>query len=116
MYPPDPIEESRKRREADAKRFVEMDFDSCQLCGAHGADKRTIFIDCLYVVSEAVPEAIDIHNLAHDFHKSGYLLRVCKKCRGSFLQHLGQWRNECVERRSLNKDHDGCEIEESADA
>lgn len=103
------IRETNDRRASDARRFNDHDRDLCMLCGAYGADKRSLLIYCGYVVAEAVPEAIDIHDVeaVHARHKDGYFLRICKSCRAALLGHLEQWRNERAALRDRPKDHDG---------
>lgn len=100
------MENAKVKREANAKRFKELDDDLCQLCGAHGSDKRSLYLDCFYDIQEVVPEAIDLHGV-ENLRERGYYLRICKSCRGRFLFHLGQWRSECLYMRNVPKDHDG---------
>lgn len=96
-----------ERRERDAKRWEERDGDLCMLCYAHGADKRSLFIECFYDISEVVPEAIDLFGCGENVKDRGWYLRICKSCRAALLQRLQGWRNERVALRSLAKDHDG---------
>lgn len=98
--------DAKRRREEGAATFAALDEDACQLCDAQGADKRSLFIDCFYAVYEVVPEAIDISDAGLERGR-GYYLRICKSCRGRLLGKLQEWRNECVSRRGLPKDHDG---------
>jgi hypothetical protein len=100
------IQAHEQRRERDAQRWAELDDDECQLCGAHGADKRSLFLDCRYSVHEVVPEAIDLGGVPA-FQERGYYLRLCKSCRARFLGHLREWRDECVALRGRPMDHDG---------
>lgn len=99
------IERTQERRERDAERYEDMDGDRCQLCHAHGADKRTLLIRYFYAIHEQVPEAIDLSEADHPF--DGYLLRTCKACRGDLLGRLREWREERVKLREAEKDHDG---------
>lgn len=93
----------------DAKRFHNLDWDLCQLCGAYGDDKRSLKIECFYDVSEVIPEAIDCRQVGgHD----GWFLRLCKSCRGDLLGLLGDWRSNRVDLRGIPKDHDGNIYEE----
>jgi hypothetical protein len=102
------LEENRQRRENDARRFRELDEETCQLCLAHGEDKRSLRIACVYAIHEVVPEAMDLGSVPEENAlRGGYFLRICKSCRGRLLAHLGQWRNECLALRDLPKDHDG---------
>ena len=100
------------RREHDAVRYKELDDDLCQLCHAHGGDKRSLHISCLYAIHEVVPEAIDLW--ACDPSGQGYYLRICKACRGRLLDMLSFWRDECVNLRAVPKDEDG-NIEQEGD-
>jgi len=54
------VEASNRRQEVDAQRFKDADMDLCMCCHAHGADKRSLWVDCLYAVHEVIPEAIDL--------------------------------------------------------
>jgi len=100
------LKEAEERRTRDAERFAQLDEDTCQLCGAHGADKRSLFISCFYAIQEVVPETIDLANV-DGLNDRGYYLRICKNCRARLLAHLRQWREECIVLRELPKDHDG---------
>lgn len=102
------LKETKQRRAVDKERFENINKDLCQICWAFGADKRSLFIDCWYVLSEAVEEIIDIHDCGLDSHKEGWYLRVCKTCRAQFIGMLRQWAVEGRERRALSKNHDGC--------
>lgn len=98
------------KRAKDAQRFYEQDDDLCMICHAYGADKRSLFIECLYAIEEVVPEAIELFAVegpVKERHKSGYYLRVCKSCRGALLGKMQEWRNERVALRGEPKDHDG---------
>jgi len=104
----DILEKTRIRRERDARRFAALDSDLCMLCGAYGADKRSLFVECGYAVEEAVPEAIDLFAVENEaLRNRGYYLLLCKSCRGALLQHMQEWRNERVALRGAPKDHDG---------
>jgi len=102
----DIINQIRKRREVDKKRFEEHDDNLCMLCDAYGKDKHSLFISCFYEVSEVVPEAINLFGV-EKFKNRGYFLRICKNCRGELLNKLGEWRNEMIARREVPKDRDG---------
>jgi len=96
------------KRKTDAERFKKLDEDECQLCYAHGADKRSLVINCFYDIKEVVPEAIDLTNVTVEtLPKRGYYLRICKACRGRLLAKLEEWRNECIALILVPKDHDG---------
>lgn len=94
----------------DRGRYENHDGDLCMLCGAHGSDKRNLFVSCLYAIHEVVPEAIDLR--AAGTERVGYYLRICKSCRGRFLEGLGRWRAECIALRGTPMDHDGCPEDE----
>ena len=99
------IEQTKRRRGIDKKRFEELDKDLCMMCLAYGADKRILYIECMYAIHEMVPEAMDLFSA--DNKQIGYTLRICKACRGAFLDMLGKWREERMARRTTLKDHDG---------
>lgn len=103
----DILTRTRERRERDAKRYAELDRDLCMLCGAYGADKRSLFISCFYDISEAIPEAIDLFLCGDKVKDRGWYLRVCKSCRGELLGMLREWANHRRSLQSLPKDHDG---------
>lgn len=99
------IKKTRERQLADKVRFETLDTNLCQLCHAFGEDKRSLFISCFYAVHEVLPEAIDLRETSRK--ENGYMLRICKACRGSFLDMLGKWREKQIYLRSMPKDHDG---------
>ena len=92
------IDAKKKREEAEKKREA-LDGDACMLCDAYGNDKRNWYSSCFYAIDESVPEALDL--------EKGFYLRICKSCRGRYLQLLREWRDECVSLRGQPKDHDG---------
>lgn len=79
----------------------DKDQDTCKLCGAVGADKRTLRMSCLYELTEVVPE------MSFNPAQNLFELRICKSCRGSLLDMLKQWRDAMILRRPFEKDHDG---------
>lgn len=102
----DLIERSQHTSAQDAEKFAILDKDLCMLCFAYGADKRSVRFDCGYDVKEVAPEFLDVR-MVEQFKIGGYYLLICKSCRGRLLRHIETWRNECVEKRDLTKDHDG---------
>jgi hypothetical protein len=102
------------RRKANAETWRTHDGDTCMLCGACGADKRTLFVSCLYAIQEAVPEALDLWAV-DGLRDRGYGIRICKACRGRFLQLLRKWRDTCVAQRGLPMDHDGNLIDDDCE-
>jgi hypothetical protein len=103
----DILQKTTARRDADRKRFESLKKDLCQLCHAHGPDKRSLFIECFYVIQEAIPEAIDLHLCGDHLKDKGYYLRICKSCRAVLLMRLRQWRNDRVALREQAKSSDG---------
>ena len=99
-----------KRVSDDAKRYDELDSDTCMCCHAHGPDMRSLFIDCFYEIQEVIDEAISIsdqmENPPHT-HKRGFYLRICKTCRSGLLAGLGEWWKKGVARRDVIKGSDG---------
>jgi hypothetical protein len=107
------LADNDKRRQADAKRFEELDGDLCMLCGAYGADKRSIFMSCLYAIYEVLPEAIQLWYVpGFEEVKHQYYLRVCKSCRGAWLGKLEEWRKDRMALRGQAKTHDGYLIDD----
>lgn len=74
----------------------------CILCNAEGNDMRTLRISCMYQMDEVIPE-IEPKDDIGIWH-----LTFCKTCRSSMLSSLEQWRLECISRRDIVKDSDGC--------
>jgi hypothetical protein len=101
------LDREAARRAGDAEKYEAHDEDLCMLCGAYGADKRSLRITCLYAIHEVVPEALELTDVPGPDRWHGYYLRICKSCRGRLLDHLGAWRNECVSMREVPKNHDG---------
>lgn len=95
------LDDLKQRKEQDKKRFEELDENLCMCCHAYGEDKRSFSLDCFYAIHEVIPEAIKTDD--------GYYLRICKHCRSRLLGMLKEWWEAGIERRSLDKDHDGCE-------
>ena len=100
------MEELQRRQERDARAYEQSDDALCMLCHAYGNDKRSLWLSCFYDVKEVMPEALDVFAVP-TLKGRGYYLRLCKSCRGRFLDMLGQWRKACVDLRGLPKDHDG---------
>jgi hypothetical protein len=102
------LERARIEREEGARKYEEsLGSDECMMCDAYGNDKRSLFIDCGYAVSEVVAEALNISDAGAERGR-GYYLLLCKTCRGRLLDHLGVWGTECRAERGKPKDHDGC--------
>lgn len=99
------LESLQRRKEQDAQAFAEHDEDLCMLCHAHGEDKRSLRVSCFYDVKEVLPEALYVQEGTPP--ASVFYLRICKACRGRFLQLLAVWRESCLDMRRLPKDHDG---------
>ena len=74
----DYVRRIKARREADARRYAELDEDTSMLCGAHGPDKRSLFISCFYSTEEVLPEAISMHDVPDAPDPRAYYLRICK--------------------------------------
>jgi len=111
------IEESKEQEKLDKERWESMDKDLCMLCGAYGADKRSLFIQYFYAIHELVPEAIWLKGCLpeEDARQHMYYLLTCKSCRGSLLAHLEDWRNDRIALREQPKDHDGYLLSEDTD-
>jgi len=101
------IEDAKSRRKRDAERWETLDKDACMLCEAAGPDMRSLFLACGYLISEVVPEAIDLEDCPENISSRGWYLRICKSCRGAFLSMLADWKTERIHRRGVAKDSDG---------
>lgn len=96
------------KNQAEAERFKNADPDLCMLCHAYGADKRSLFVDCLYDVQEVVPEFIALRGVENEaLRNRGFYLRICKTCRARLLEMMRKWAANCRELRDVPKDHDG---------
>lgn len=93
------------------------DLEKCARCGESGEDRRTLWMACLYAMGElnvpfaqiAVQGQICKQNgtkevIGHHVptwaegegpsrHHPFFTLRVCKACRGSWMQAIKQWFN-----------------------
>src|SRR6478609_9095715 len=59
----------------------------CQRCGEDGNDKRTLWMSCLYDMSELdVPFALD-----NTGSRNFFTLVVCKDCRADWMQAIQDW-------------------------
>lgn len=101
----------RKHEEIEVdskKRYEALDWDECQMCGAHGNDKRSFIMRCFYNMVEVVPEMISLRTVDDDVMQADqWFLRICKRCRGELLDKLREWAQVCRERRGDPMDHDG---------
>lgn len=97
----------RDRNAADAQRFKNLDEDTCMLCGCVGPDKRTLQVECFYQISEVAPDFICLAEVEGKMKGDGYLLRICKECRGKFLAHVKDWTEECKAKRGKAMDANG---------
>ena len=95
----------------DSARWLALDEQTCQMCDAHGPDKRSLTLSCLYDLHEVLPESI----LRQDVSRNFYYLRICKSCRGRLIGHLAEWRVECMANRGVTKGPDGHVYEVEAD-
>lgn len=103
----DYIEQQAAKRKADAERYAALDEDECQLCGAHGEDKRSFIASCFYDMQEVVPEFISLREVEGTLQGRGFYLRLCKDCRGKMLSALKEWADKCRAKRGQPMDHDG---------
>lgn len=94
-------------------------FEKCDRCGVVGVDRRTLWMACLYAMNElGVPfEQVGLHGVVvkpscigrwgnveyppMDEYKGPapstrgfFLLRVCKGCRGSWMEAIQKWFRE----------------------
>jgi len=101
------LKDIQDRRKADAERFANLNHDLCMICGAYGPDKRRWIMDCFYAVEEVIPEAIDLYECEGELKGQGYYLRLCKTCRGTFLDALEKAANLRRTYRGISKGPDG---------
>lgn len=101
------VEENNNRRKRDAQRWEDLDQDACMLCEAAGPDMRSLFLACGYLISEVVPEAIDLVDCPEGVSNRGWYLKICKSCRGAFLSMLADWKTKRIHRRGVAKNSDG---------
>ena len=102
----DYVKKIKDKQAKSLKIWQKHDQDICMLCGAHGGDKRSLWIQCMYAVDEVVPEALDMSGVP-DFRDRGYYLLICKSCRAELLLYLERWRNHMISRKGMLMDHDG---------
>lgn len=57
----------------------------CARCGEPGPDRRTIEIDCFYDLSEVSSK---LKLVGSSTSANAYRVRVCKECRGQFMEML----------------------------
>lgn len=108
----DHFDEITQRNLEDAQAFKDHDQDLCMLCHAYGADKRSLFVSCLYDVREVVPEFLNLSKVEDEtLRDRGFYLRICKVCRSRLLAALSSWANESREIRDVAKDHDGYRLD-----
>ena len=100
------LERIDNEREIDRERWENLDWDTCQVCGSVGEDRRTLFIRCFYQLKEVSSLFIDLFHVEN--HKDGgYALRICKGCRSALLSKLAEWITEGGRLKYGNLDDDG---------
>lgn len=73
-----------------------MSNEKCDRCGIIGSDRRTLWMACFYAMDElGVPfkEQALYDGIAHETlgPRHFFTLRVCKGCRGDWLQAIRTW-------------------------
>jgi hypothetical protein len=76
-----------------------MNSEYCQCCGARSSDRRTLWMSCLYDMSElSVPFTEQIFLISPavavdrvQTKKLFYTLRVCKECRANWMLAIQKW-------------------------
>lgn len=75
-----------------------MSKEICQRCGYKDYDRRTLWMACLYEMSElGLP--FEEKEVSKDCAKF-FTLRVCKDCRGDWMGAIKKWFNTKPERES----------------
>jgi hypothetical protein len=102
------MKQLHETREADAKRLGDSDRDLCMVCGAYGADKRSLIVEMGYQLKEISDRFIDLHLVEGRLNQRGFYLLICKVCRGELIGKMREWYEE---RKDLGQrvalDHDG---------
>lgn len=57
--------------------------ETCQRCGNPGEDRRTLLMGCFYRLEEL--------GIPFGEQNGRYALRVCKRCRGEWMQAIKEW-------------------------
>lgn len=73
----------------------------CQRCNKDGDDRRTLWMACLYDMTELnipfemqiIPDARERNEFANEKHHF-YTLRVCKTCRADWMTYIRNWFND----------------------
>lgn len=102
------VDSPYERRKVPAE-FKHPNRYKCDICHAEGNDKRMFTVECMYKVTESIPEAIQVNerivNGANFF--GAYCFNTCKTCRGEILTAMGEACNKRREARKYEKDSDG---------
>jgi len=102
------LEESERSRQADAETYASLDQEICQICGAYGEDKRSLYMGCFYALKEIAPEFLSLwHVGTSEDMKRLFYLRICKSCRAEILGAVKKALNTRRALRSRKLDHDG---------
>lgn len=64
--------------------------ERCQRCDTESADLRALMLNCLWDLEETGMPFVVYDHIASDGRKF-YALRICKDCRGLFIQALTWW-------------------------
>ena len=109
------LKESERSRREDAKAYANLDQDLCQICGAYGNDKRSLYMGCFYDLKEVAPEFLSLWYASRSERtRSLFYLRICKSCRAEILEAVGKAIEARRALRSQRLDHDGY-LEEDAE-
>ena len=86
------IASCNKKYDEEKKKYLDaLDRNKCMLCGYKTRDTRHLFVDCFAEMKYWCHEMISINGLGYDDHKKGYVIIICKRCRGDFQAMVGQW-------------------------
>jgi len=102
------IAEGDKSRREDAAKYAALDGDRCQICGAQGADKRSLRIGYFYDMKEIAPEFLSLWYVeSSEQLQRMFYLQTCKSCRAEILNAMRETINKRRALRGQELDHDG---------
>jgi hypothetical protein len=80
----------KKRQDIMFAKLLEPEGEQCQVCKRTAEDMRTLRMSCLYDMTE-----LDVPFKSEDSEDGiSHTLRVCKDCRGSWMEAIENWYEE----------------------